>query len=407
MNSQTLDFDQVNYEEMDELNNSASSAGNFELAFLLLRNKKVIAVGGIVCALFATVAVWLIPPSYVAEAILMPPQQQQSSLGAMLSGIGGAVGSSMGTQLGLKNPGDLYVGILKSRTIADDLIKRFGLMNVYHADRLSAARKALGAHSSFTAGKDSLIVVSVKARSARLAADLANGYVDELYKQNSRLAVTDASQRRLFYEQQLDTEKERLAEAEVALKTTEQSTGLVTPTGQAEVLIRSGAQIRAEIASRQVQLQTMRSFATENNPRVELLKQEISALQSQLSRVESDPNGSKLEVSGARLPEASLEYIRKLRDVKYHETLFELLSKQYETARLDEGKEAPVLQVVDRAVVPDKDARMRGPIPVMGAGFFGLIFSCIALIIGARTRQFLADFKAAKKLLGRKFLAAE
>src|SRR3569833_3945541 len=158
----------------------------------------------------------------------------------------------------------------------------------------------------------------------------------------------------------------------------QQSTGRLTPGGQAEILLRTGATIRAQITSDEVQLQTLRSFATEENPQVAVLKQEIAALRQQLAQAESKGSGAKYEVSGGRLPEASLEYIRKLRDLKYHETLFELLAKQYEAARIDEAKQAPVLQVVDRAVVPDKDTRPRGLLLIVGPGLVGLVLSAIA-----------------------------
>jgi len=378
--------------EIEEPSHGDSSI--YEAASLLARYRSRILAGGLLFAGLGALASWLLPPSYKAEASILPPQQQQSSLASMMTGMAGGLAASMGSQLGLKSIGDLYIGILKSRMIADDIISRFNLMQVYRARRASDARKALSAHATFTSGKDSLIIISVSARDAKLAADIANAYIDELYKQNSRLAITDASQRRLFYEQRLEQEKEKLAAAEVALKATQESTGLLAPAGQAEVLIRSGAMMRAQITSDEVQLQTLRSFATEQNPQVEMLKQEIAALKQQLAQADSKGSGAKFDVPGGRLPESSLEYIRKLRDLKYHETLFELLAKQYEAARIDEAKQAPVLQVVDRAIVPDKDTRMRGLPLILGAGIFGLVVSVVGVLLLSRASQFAADFKS-------------
>jgi len=342
---------------------------------LLLRQKKLIGATTLAITLLATAVVFLLPPSYEAQATILPPQQQQSSLAAFASGSMGGLAGSMGSQLGMKNPGDMYIGILKSRTIGDDIVARFHLKEVYGKRLLSDARKALGKSASFTSGKDSLITILVKDRDPHRAADIANAYVDELHEQNSRLALTDASQRRLFFEQKLNEEKDALANAEIALKATQQSTGLLAPAGQAQVLLMSSAQFRAGIASRLVQLQAMRSYATEENSQMQLLEREIAALQQQLSLVEAKGSGSKLEVSGSRLPEATLEYIRKVRDLKYHETLFELLAKQYEAARIDEAKESPLIQVVDRAVVPDKQSRPSRMLLILGGALAGFALS--------------------------------
>ena len=313
-----------------------------DLWAVLIHRKRFIAGFTLLITAATAVTVFLWPPSFSAEAVILPPQQQSSSLSALASGaLGGLSSLGMAASLGLKNPGDLYIGILKSRTIADNIVNEFHLQQVYGTKLLSDTRKNLGRHTAISSGKDSLITISVEDRDPQRAASLANAYVDQLYKQNSRLALTDAAERRLFFEQQLTQEKDALANAETALKTTQQSTGLIVPTGQAEALIRSAAQLRAEIASRQVELHSMQSYATDQNPQVQLLQREISAMQSQLGQLES--KGGGMEVPAGKLPEASLQYIRALRDLKYHETLYELLAKQYEAARIDEAKQAPLI----------------------------------------------------------------
>jgi tyrosine-protein kinase Etk/Wzc len=355
-----------------------------DVAALLLRHKTMIGSITLLTTLLGVVAICLLPPTYVAEATILPPQQAQSSLAALASGAMGGLASGMSAQLGLKNPADMYIGILKSRTIADAIITQFRLKDVYHLKLISEARKKLSQNTSFTSGKDSLITISVKDREPRRAADLANAFVDELHDQNSRLALTEASQRRLFFEQQLNKEKDALAKAEIALKGTQESTGLLAPSGQASVLLRASAQLRAEISKRQVQLQAVGAYATDASPQVQILNREISALQTQLNQVEAKGSGSKFEVSGNRLPEASLEYLRRMRDLKYHEALFELLAKQYEVARIDEAKQAPVIQVVDRAVVPDKQSHPSRALLVIGALVVGFAFACLAAFLRER-----------------------
>ena len=352
-NAESLENLQVMHAGANRENETETSL--IELARILLHRKRFILGTSAAATIVTAIAVSFVPPLFKAEATILPPQQQQSSMAALSGALGALAGAGMSSSLGLKNPADLYIGILGSRTISDDIINQFHLQQVYRKKLQSETRKALAKHVSFTSGKDTLITIAVEDHDPKRAADMANTFIDELYKQNSRLAITDSSQRRLFFEQELNKEKNALAAAEIALKNTQQATGLLTPTGQAEVLLRSGAQLRAEIASRQVQLQAMRSYATDENPQVQVLRKEIGALQGQLGQLESkNGSGSAFEVSAGKLPESSLEYIRKFRDMKYHETLYELLAKQYEAARIDEAKQAPVIQVVDRAVKPDK-----------------------------------------------------
>jgi len=330
----------------------------FDLTALLLRGKKTILKFMLVTAALAAILVYLVmKPMYTAEATFLPPQSAPGSgMSQMMSQLGSL--SSLGALSGgLKSPGDVYVGILKSRTIADDLIKRFDLQKIYKTKRISDTAKKLKDRSTFVSGKDTLITISVEDHDANRATSLANGYLDALYEQNGRLALTEASQRRLFFEQQLEHEKDALADAEVELKKTEEQTGLISPGGQAQLGIDSIAQVRAEISSREIELDALKQAATDQNPAVVRLQTQIDGLQQQLQKLE---NGSAVRRPGnvlpatAKVPELALEYVRKEREVKYHEVLFGLIAKQYESARLDEAREAPVLQVVDRAVVPDR-----------------------------------------------------
>lgn len=314
----------------------------------------------IIAAAISTAIVFLIPVKYSAEAVILSPQQTQPSLSAMaqLAGLGPASGLaslSLLSGLGMRSTVDLYVGILQSRTIADGLIKKFNLKQVYKDKDFYATRKELARNTSIKASRDTLIHIRVEDRNPDRAAQLANAYVDELAEQNSRVALTEASQRRVFYENQLVKEKDALFDAEIALRNTQQATGLVAPTGQAEGLIRAVSQLHAEILTRQAQIEAMRAYAADDNPRFQMAKRELGALQAELKKLEQgahDPGSP--EVPAGELPEAGLQYLRKYRDVKYHETLFEILSKQYEAARLDEAKSAPLVQVVDRAVPPER-----------------------------------------------------
>jgi len=360
---------------------------SFENLFsILFRRKRSIIFPALCTAIVATAVAFLIPPEYTAEAVILTPQQAQSSLSAMAQLAGGGAsaglsGLSLLTGFGLRNPSDLYVGILESRTIADALIKKYNLKHVYDDKYMKTARKHLKQNTSIKAGKDTLIHVEVSDRNPDRAAQLANAYVEELAQRNSTVALTEASQRRLFFEQQLTKEKNLLSDAEIALRNTQQFTGLVVPTGQAEALIRSASQLHAEILSRQAQLAGMKTYVTDDNPRFQMVKRELAALQSELAGLEQGEHvAGTPELPLGKLPQAGLEYIRKYRDLKYHEALFEALSKQYEAARLDEARAAPLIQVIDSAVVPEKKSWPPRTIIVLASTILAVIISVLWIL---------------------------
>jgi tyrosine-protein kinase Etk/Wzc len=331
-----------------------------ELFSALRRRVRVIVWVVSITACVSTATAFLIPAEYTAEAVILTPQQAQSSLSAMalLAGAGPGMGSSglsLLSGFGLHNPSDLYVGILESRTIVDALINRFQLKEVYGDRYFQKARKHLARRTSIKAGKDTLIHIQVDDRDPPRAARLANAYVEELSLRNATVALTEASQRRLFFEGQIAKEKELLAKTEIALRDTEQFSGLVVPTGQAEALIRSASQLHAEILSREAQLAGMHTYVADDNPRFQTVNHELATLKRELATLEGGEHvAGTPEVPIGKLPQAGLDYVRKYRDLKYHEGLFEALSKQYEAARLDEAKAAPLVQVIDSAVVPER-----------------------------------------------------
>lgn len=358
----------------------------FELASVLFHHKAAIGKTALLAALAATALAFILPVKYTAEAVIVTPQQSQPSMStlAQLSGGGNAAlsGLSLLSGFGLRNASDLYVGILRSRTIADSLIDRFHLKQVYDDKNDYWARKHLARNTTIRAGKDTLIHIQVDDRSPDRAAKLANAYVEELSKHNDNTALIDAKTRRVFFEQQLAVQKEQLAGAEIALKNTQQSTGLVIPAGQAEAMIRSAAQLQAEILTRQALLEGLKTYVTEDNPRYQMVKREIGTLQSELAKLRQGNHvAGQPEVPVEQLPEAALKYLRKYRDVKYHEALFEALARQYEAARLDEANAGSPLQIIDKAVTPERKSWppriliiLAGTIfAAMGASFWALI----------------------------------
>ncbi|MBB5344762.1 GumC family protein [Tunturibacter empetritectus] len=316
---------------------------------------KLVAIT-IVFTLLGVFLAFFIKPTYSARALIMPPQAPQSSLSSLLGQLGSLSSLGGGASSLLKNPADLYVGILQSETIANQAISTFHLQDRWHTKSMYETRKRLEGHIQFEAAKNGLIEITAKDDNPQKTSDLANFYVDALYQMNSTLAISEASQRRLFFEQQLSNEKSALESAEVELKNTQQKTGIITVTGQAQLAVQTIAQTEAQIASKEIQLQAIRAYGTEDNPDVVRLKEEIATQQRQLSTLEDNQRRmapGDTQIGATQFPAGSLDYVRRLRDVKYHEILFEVLSRQYEAARVDEAKAAPIIQVIDRAIPPD------------------------------------------------------
>ncbi len=327
-------------------------------------------------ALVAVIISLLLPIRYTASTSILPPQQSSSAGAALMAQLGnlGSAASLASGSLGLKNPNDLQVAMLKSRTVEDAMLDRFHLIDLYKSKRRSDARKRFENAVDINDGaKDGLIRISITDGDPRRAADIANGYVQEFKKFSATLAVTEASQRRLFFEQQLSQAKDNLAHAEEELKKTELKTGLIQLDSQARATIELIADLRAQIAAKEVQISSMRSFATGENPDLQLAEQELAGLKSQ----EEKMGAASEDATNALLPkgnmqEASLEYIQRLRDVKYFETIFDLLARQYEVARVDEARQGSTVQVVDPAIIPDRRSSPQRTLIVLGAFVFGL-----------------------------------
>lgn len=333
----------------------AVSEGTLADVLVLLMKRKRLVLGVPLLVAFVTMIVTLLLPKYYrAETKILPPQQSESLAASMLGQLG-SLASLAGRDLGLKNPLDMYVAMLRSRTIGDDLIDRFNLMQVYKAKARMDGRSRLEELTTITSGRDGVITVSVEDREPRRAADIANAYVEELEKLTQHLAVTDAGKRRLFFEREVKTASDELAAAEQSLKKTQESTGMIQLDNQSKVMLEAFANLRSQVTAKEVQIESMKSFATPENPALQRAQQELTALRAQLARAErGDADRSPAGVGLEKVPAAGLEYIRRLREVKYREALMELLLKQYEIARLDEAKDAAIIQVMDTAVPPER-----------------------------------------------------
>ncbi len=374
-----------------------------DLLIVLGQRKRLVLLVTAAFAIIAIIVSLLLPISYTATVTLLPPQQNtsiSSSLTAQLGSMGG-MAALAGSGLGLKNPNDMYVAMLRSRTVEDSMVQHFGLAQEYRSKYLSDARKDFERHTTIDgSGKDWLIHISVEDRNPARAAELANGYVDQFRTLSEHLAISEASQRRLFFQKELEQSKNSLANAEEALKETEQTTGLIQLDSQARALIESAASLRAEIAAREVQIEGMQMYATNENAQLAQAEQELESMRAQLAKLGgSEGSASSLIVPKGKVAEVGLQYARKLREVKYNETLFDILARQFEVAKLDEAKQGALIQVVDPAIVPDRRSFPKRGLIVIGATVFGLLIGVITALLKASLQRLRENPKSAQKLV--------
>ena len=374
---------------MSDESNRSSGTDFLEILLVLAREKKLILQVTMGATILAAIMVFIIPKSYTATATILPPQQNQSVLSAMMGQLAGTQSLDL-RDLGLKNPSDVFVAMLKSRTVEDALINRFDLRKVYGVKSYQDARKKLEKRSEIDPEKEGLISIEVTDRDPRRAADIANAWVEELRALNQNLALTEAAQRRAFFEQKLVAERNALSQAELALKQIEQQTGIIQPDAQTRALIGEVAEVRAQIAAKEVQLQSMGSYATPNNPDVKRVETELAKLRAQfasLSRTQAAaaPGEGNLQVPTGRVAGAGLEYLQAARELKYHESLYDFLSRQLEAARIDEAKNAVVVQVVDKAVEPEKKSSPRRLLIIAVTA----LLSFLLVALGALAREAL------------------
>ena len=327
---------------------------------------------------------FLIAPTFTASTSFLQPQQQQGAAAAMLQGLG-ALGGLAGAATGLKNPADQYVAFMKSRSVQDALVKRFDLQKRYETELHEDALRALGTTTRINAGKDGLIKVEVDDKEPAFAAKLANAHVEELRKLLDRLAVTEAQQRRAFYEKQLEQTKAKLAVAQSALQRSGINEGALR--AEPKMAAEAYAGLKAAVTAAQVKLQSMRTYLTEQSPEFKLAQSELGALQGQLSKAGSTNNAA-----------ADDDYIVKYRDFKYQETLFEMFAKQFELAKLDEARDGALIQVVDVAQTPERKSKpkkaMIAVLTTLATGFALLLF----VFVRQAWRNGLKDEATAQKL---------
>ena len=367
-----------------------------DLLQVVADNLRLLVLGPLVAGLLALAYSFTITPTFTATTKFMPPQQQQSGAAAMLAGLG-ALGGLAGAA-GIKSPADQYVAFLKSRSLQDALVDRFKLLERYETKSREDARNVIGDSVQIASGKDGLITIDASDKDPAFAAQMATAHVEELDRLLNRLAVTEAQQRRLFFEKQLAIAKDNLVKSEQALAATGVSSSVLKSTGAAVAAV---AQLKAQIVGQEIKLASMRGYLTDSAPDFKQAQTELAALRAQFARAE------KAEPATTGASSGDSDYIAKFRNFKYHETLFELFTKQYEMARLDESREGAVIQVLDAAQPPERKAKPQkaqiAKQTTLAVGFALLIFVFIrqALRVASRRPESTEKLSRLRHTLGR------
>jgi tyrosine-protein kinase Etk/Wzc len=357
-----------------------------DLLQVVAENIRLLLIGPIAAGLVALGVTFFFRPTFTATTVFLPPQQQQSAASLLLQSLG-ALGGITNAATGLKNPNDQFVAFLRSRYVEDNLIEQFQLKDRFEVKMMAEARKALEQTVDIRSNKDGLIIVDVDDHDPIFAAKLANAHVEELDKLMQRMAVTEAQQRRAFFEIQLVSTKDKLTKAEMALRSSGVNSSALK--SDPKIAVEVVARVQAEVAAQEVKIASMRSYLSESAPVFKLAVSELAGLRAQLGKLEKTTDTSNTSDS---------DYVARFRDFKYYETLFELFAKQFELAKVDESRESGVVQVLDRALPPEiKSKPKRGLITIVTTLATGVLL-LVFVFVRNSYRKLVASQDGAKRI---------
>ena len=370
----------------------------FDYWDVLVARRKLIGVlcGGAIA--LTTIVSVLLPKIYESTAAVLP-QTESKEVGGLATLLTATGATNMAQNLGMNLPGlptsptDIFVSILKSRIMTDDVIDKFNLMGRYKKKTMVETREKLADRVRITVTKEKLIKVGVEDEDPQMAADIANFYMSNLDRLNRIVNVSKAGQNRIFIERRLAETQETMAKAEEALRDFQMKNKAVAVEAQSKVMIEAAAMIQAQITAQEVQSQVMGTYLSVDNPDLARIRSNIEELKKQLTLMESGKNGKGMLPGQERLhpamisvPELALQYARLFRQVKVQETLFTLLTSQHEQAKIAEARDTPTVQILDTAVPADKRSRPRILLNVAVAGVLSLIMGVLA--------AFFLDYRA-------------
>ena len=375
-----------------------------DLMLVVAKYNRFIIMVTVLAAVLSIIYVMQATRVYTAKTVILPPQQESSASSALLASIAGGMmggGSSMAAST------NQTLGVMASRTLADAVIQRYNLQSYYKQKSMTQTRSVLWEATKLKGDKAGFITLQFSDTNPRLAATIANAFVEELVKLNYTFALTNASRRRLFLENQVTLVRQKLGSAELEVKQMQEKTGMIALDKQTSLAIQGIANLRAQIVSREAELSAMGAYATERNPSYQQLKEVIAGLRIQLRKLEHTggyEQGSVMVPTG-KLPEKGLQFARAMRGLAEQEAIYAMLIKQLEAARIDEAKDAVLIQVVDRAVEPELPSKPAGLLVLIISTVLGFVFGVImAFVREASSRRGRDPASQARKDLFLRYL---
>ncbi len=368
------------------------------LDYLRVLVKRKLLVGIIVgIALVGSIIYSLtLPPIYASTASIFPPQQE-GGMSGIASQLPGGLGALAGGFLGVSTPVDQWLAILKSEAVKDAIIKRFDLMKVLKAKTMDDAMKAVGGMIKVSKAKEGIISITVEDEDPQRAAAMANAIVEELDRINKGIVTTSGRRMRVFVEERLKGAKNELTASEEAIKGFQEKNRALKLDDQSRAVIEAMGTVKGHLMAKEVELQTLLSYATPSNPQAEILNTQVKELRERLRELEEGktnpdhPSSKDIFIPTAKIPNLSLQYVRLLRDAKVQQTLYELLTQQYEMARIQEAKDTPTVQVLDEAKVPERRIKPKRRqivmIATITAAFFGVFIAFFMEYISRTKRE--------------------
>lgn len=368
--------------------NPFATPGSWLPLFQLMWRRRRVLIRAAVLGLAAAAAIaFIIPNRYQSTLQLMPPDPQSLDNMAMLAAMGGNFSSSgaaglASSFLGIRSTGATLVGILQSRTVQDDLINRFDLRKVYGYKRYMDARKKLAARTSIDEDrKTGLISIVVTDNNAVRARDIAGAYAEELDKLVTQLSTSSARRERVFLEERLQAVKQDLDNASRQLSQFSSKNATFDMQDQGRAMMEAAAKLQGELIAAQSELRGLETIYSTNNVRVRSVQARISELQRQLQKMGGsggDTNASELPASELypplrKLPLLGVTYYDLYRRTKIQETLYEILTKQYELAKVQEAKEIPTVKILDPPDIPEKKSFPPRLLIIIGGTFMAVI----------------------------------
>ena len=336
-----------------------------------------------VCVVVAILSLFL-PSWYTANTTILPPQREGLGLGLASSLMGGI--SEFGTSMSLPlmaSPSDVMAAILKSRAVAFVVIEKEELMETYQAKTKEDALMELFSHTEVEVTPEGIISLSFEDKDRFKAACVANRFVEELDRVNRETNISQAKNARIFIEERLAQTKKNLTKAEENLRKFQEENKAVSLNEQMRASIEGAADLKAQMVAAEIELNVLRKTMSPSHPQIQGLKSRINEIKKQLdiwefgNQKEESKEEKILDVPFSQVPTLSMELARLVREVRIQSAVFELLTNQYEQYKIQETRDTPTIQVLDKAIPPERRSKPRRAVLVGLAGILSLLTSVV------------------------------